>query len=64
MGVWGEPFRLTTFNNDLASAYEVVEGADRAPTAQAVRAVAALQHSNSWRLRSDDLKGSPYIRGK
>ncbi len=34
---------LTTLNNDLATAYDVVEGTDRAPTVQAVRAVAALQ---------------------
>ena len=34
---------LTTLNNDLATAYDVVEGADRAPTLQAARAVSALQ---------------------
>jgi photosystem II stability/assembly factor-like uncharacterized protein len=34
---------LTALSADLATAYDVVEGADRAPTVQAVRAVAALQ---------------------
>ena len=34
---------LTNLNNDLATAYDVVEGADRAPTVQAVKAVAALR---------------------
>jgi hypothetical protein len=34
---------LETLNNDLATAYDVVEGADRAPTVQAVRAVATLE---------------------
>jgi hypothetical protein len=32
-----------SLNNDLATAYDVVEGADRAPTVQATKAVAALQ---------------------
>jgi hypothetical protein len=35
--------KLRSLNMDLATAYEVVEGADRAPTTQAGRAVAALQ---------------------
>jgi hypothetical protein len=34
---------LVTLNNDLATAYDVAEGADRAPTTQALRAVAELQ---------------------
>ena len=34
---------LTTLNGDLATAYEVVEGADRAPTAQAFTTVADLE---------------------
>jgi hypothetical protein len=34
---------LVALNNDLATAYDVVEGADRAPTIQAAEAVAALQ---------------------
>ena len=35
--------QVESLNNDLATAYDVVEGADRAPTVQAVKAVAALQ---------------------
>jgi hypothetical protein len=34
---------LTTLNGDLATAYDVVEGADRAPTAQAFTTVAGLE---------------------
>jgi photosystem II stability/assembly factor-like uncharacterized protein len=34
---------LEALNTDLATAYDVVEGADRAPTTQAVQAVAALE---------------------
>jgi hypothetical protein len=34
---------LKTLNADLATAYDAVEGADRAPTTQAVKAVAALE---------------------
>jgi hypothetical protein len=34
---------LTALNTDLATAYDVVEGADRAPTAQAVRTVNELE---------------------
>ncbi|MBZ5560713.1 MAG: hypothetical protein LAO77_25955, partial [Acidobacteriia bacterium] len=34
---------LKTLNADLATAYDAVEGADRAPTTQAVTAVAALE---------------------
>jgi photosystem II stability/assembly factor-like uncharacterized protein len=34
---------LEALNTDLATAYDVVEGADRAPTTQAVRAVTALE---------------------
>ena len=34
---------LSALNSDLAAALDVIEGADRAPTMQAVRAVAALQ---------------------
>jgi hypothetical protein len=34
---------LVALNADLATAYDVVEGADRAPTSQAVRAVATLE---------------------
>jgi hypothetical protein len=34
---------LITLNNDLATAYDVVEGADRAPTVQAAKAVARLE---------------------
>ncbi len=34
---------LTTLNGDLATAYDVVEGADRAPTTQAGTTVAALE---------------------
>ena len=33
---------LEALNGDLATAYDVVEGTDRAPTVQATRAVAAL----------------------
>jgi hypothetical protein len=42
----GTPSRrsdLITLNNDLATAYDVVEGADRAPTAQSASAVATLE---------------------
>jgi photosystem II stability/assembly factor-like uncharacterized protein len=35
--------KLTQLNGDLATALDVVQGADRAPTAQAVRAVADLE---------------------
>ena len=35
--------QLVTLNADLATAYDVVEGADRAPTTQAARAVSALE---------------------
>ena len=35
--------KLTDLNNDLATALDVVEGADRAPTAQAATAVANLE---------------------
>jgi len=35
--------QLVSLNTDLATAYDVVEGADRAPTTQAVKAVAALE---------------------
>jgi hypothetical protein len=34
---------LVSLNTDLATAYDVVEGADRAPTTQAFKAVTALQ---------------------
>jgi len=34
---------LESLNADLGTAYDVVEGADRAPTAQAIKAVAVLQ---------------------
>jgi hypothetical protein len=34
---------LKTLNADFATAYDVVESADRAPTAQAVKAVAVLE---------------------
>jgi hypothetical protein len=34
---------LISLNNDLATAYDVVEGADRAPTVQATKAVANLE---------------------
>ncbi len=45
---------LISLNNDLATAYDVVEGADRAPTTQAVKAVAHLeQRVNAL------LKGAP-----
>jgi photosystem II stability/assembly factor-like uncharacterized protein len=43
--------RLRALNADLATAYEVVEGADRAPTTQAVKAVEALEQ----RLRAATL---------
>jgi photosystem II stability/assembly factor-like uncharacterized protein len=33
---------MAALNNDLTTAYDVVEGSDRAPTAQAAKAVAAL----------------------
>ena len=45
---------LTALNGDLATAYDVVEGADRAPTTQAVKAVAHLEQ----RLKAL-LKGAP-----
>ena len=45
---------LTALNGDLATAYDVVEGADRAPTTQAVSAVAHLEQ----RLKAL-LKGAP-----
>jgi photosystem II stability/assembly factor-like uncharacterized protein len=35
--------QLVSLNTDLATAYDVVEGADRAPTSQAVKAVAVLE---------------------
>ncbi len=35
--------QLVALNADLATAYDVVEGADRAPTTQAAKAVAALE---------------------
>ena len=35
--------QLVSLNNDLATAYDVVEGADRAPTTQAMKAVSALE---------------------
>jgi photosystem II stability/assembly factor-like uncharacterized protein len=34
---------LASLNGDLSTAYDVIEGADRAPTTQAVRAVAELE---------------------
>jgi hypothetical protein len=34
---------LVSLNNDLATAYDVVAGADRAPTTQAFTAVTVLQ---------------------
>jgi hypothetical protein len=39
----GRQSALEALNNDLATAYDVVEGADRAPTAQAAQAVTALE---------------------
>ena len=45
---------LIALNNDLATAYDVVEGADRAPTSQAAAAVAHLEQ----RLKAL-LKGTP-----
>ena len=45
---------LIALNNDLATAYDVVEGADRAPTTQAATAVAHLEQ----RLNAL-LKGQP-----
>ena len=45
---------LIALNNDLATAYEVVEGADRAPTTQTAKAVAHLEQ----RLHAL-LKGQP-----
>ena len=45
---------LIALNNDLATAYDVVEGADRAPTTQATKAVAHLDE----RLNAL-LKGQP-----
>jgi photosystem II stability/assembly factor-like uncharacterized protein len=45
---------LAALNSDLATAYDVIEGADRAPTAQAVKAVTHLEQ----RLKAL-LKGAP-----
>lgn len=45
---------LIALNNDLATAYDVVEGADRAPTTQAATAVATLE-----RRLTALLKGRP-----
>jgi hypothetical protein len=45
---------LTSLNHDLATAYDVVEGADRAPTTQAIAAVAHLE-----RRMDALLKGRP-----
>jgi hypothetical protein len=38
-------------NNDIATAYDVVEGADRAPTTQASKAVAHLEQRLSALLK-------------
>ena len=45
---------LAALNSDLATAYDVIEGAHRAPTAQAVKAVTHLEQ----RLKAL-LKGAP-----
>ena len=45
---------LIALNTDLATAYDVVEGADRAPTTQAVKAVTHLEQ----RVKAL-LKGAP-----
>jgi hypothetical protein len=45
---------LLALNTDLATAYDVVEGADRAPTTQAVKAVTQLEQRVSALL-----KGTP-----
>jgi photosystem II stability/assembly factor-like uncharacterized protein len=42
---------LEVLNNDLATAYDVVEGSDRAPTVQAVRTVATLERRLAKLLR-------------
>ena len=42
---------LIALNNDLATAYDVVEGADRAPTTQASKAVAHLEQRASALLK-------------
>ena len=43
--------KLTDLNNDLATALDVVEGADRAPTIQAATAVANLERRLNTALR-------------
>jgi photosystem II stability/assembly factor-like uncharacterized protein len=44
---------LSALNRDLATAYEVVEGSDRAPTTQAVAAVTALEERlKEFRIRN------------
>jgi len=50
----GSQSDLMALNNDLATALDVVEGADRAPTAQAAAAVAHLE-----RRVNALLKGTP-----
>ncbi len=47
--------KLTDLNNDLATALDVVQGADRAPTTQATKAVADLER----RLNSELAKRKP-----
>jgi len=42
---------LVALNTDLATAYDVVEGADRAPTTQAAKAVAHLEQRASALLK-------------
>jgi len=46
---------LEALNGDLATAYDAVEGSDRAPTAQATRAVTALEQ-RARRLLSSSAK--------
>ena len=41
---------LATLNRQLATAYDVIEGADAAPTAQAVKTVASLERRVAQRL--------------
>jgi hypothetical protein len=43
---------LNALNSDLATAYDVVEGADRAPTTQAAKAVARLEQRVNARLKN------------
>jgi hypothetical protein len=48
---------LATFNADLATAYDIVEGADAAPTSQAVTTVAGLERRGKKLLEAAKERG-------